>query len=173
MKPVNRVVFKISPQVLFAITALVAGLLVFVWLHWYGERQVELIVFSVLTVLAISLYSFRCDLCLSLASREISRKHTWLGMVISKRVVRVGMSDALYLTEDIHHGKSQKVFIYHQLEVSGQLLSPRGDHPAPYALNSQTWVPNRIKLEEFAQQAAKSLRVSLQDSRKFTNRLER
>ncbi|CAB1075299.1 hypothetical protein D1AOALGA4SA_3119 [Olavius algarvensis Delta 1 endosymbiont] len=41
---------------LFAITALVAGLLVFVWLHWRGQRQTELIVFTVLTILASTLY---------------------------------------------------------------------------------------------------------------------
>jgi hypothetical protein len=173
MEPVNRVVFNITPKGLYGNTLLVAGLLFFVWVHWHGQRHVELVVFSVLVVLAISLYSLRSELCLSLRNREISGTRTWLGMAIRKVVVRVGVGDALYLTEESISGKSHGSSIYHQLEASGQLLFPRGDHPAPYALNSQTWVPNRIKLAEFAQQAAKSLRVPLEDSRKFTNRFEK
>jgi hypothetical protein len=171
MKPVNRVVFRITPKGLYGNTVLVAGLLFFVWVHWHGQRQVELVVFSVLAVLAISLHTLRSELCLSLKNRGISGTRTWLGMAIRKVVVRVGVREALYLTEDIISGNSYGSSICHQLEASGQLLSPRSDQPGPYALSSHTCLPHRIKLEEFAEQAAKSLRVSLEDSREVKNRL--
>jgi hypothetical protein len=90
MKPVNRVDFRITPKGLYGNTVLVAGLLFFVWVHWHGQRHVELVVFSVLAVLAISLYTLRSGLCLSLKNREISGTRTWLGMAIRKVVVRVG-----------------------------------------------------------------------------------
>jgi hypothetical protein len=171
MEPVNRVVFRITPKGLYGNTVLVTGLLVFVWVHWRGQRHVELVVFSVLAVLAISLYTLRSELCLSLGNREISGTRTWLGIAIRKIVVRVGVRDALYLTEDRISGESHGSSIYHQLEASGQLLSPRSDKPEPYTLSSHTWLPHRIRLEEFAEQAVKSLRVSLEDSREVNNRL--
>ena len=171
MEPVNRVVFNITPKGLYGNTVLVAGLLFFVWVHWHSQRHVELVVFSVLAVLAISLYSLRSELCLSLRNREISGTRTWLGMAIRKVVVRVGVRDALYLTEDIISGKSSGSTICHQLEASGQLQSPRSDKPEPYTISSHTWLPHRIRLEAFAEQAAKSLRVSLEDSRGVKNKL--
>jgi hypothetical protein len=170
MEPVNRVVFRITPKGLYGNTALVTGLLVFAWVHWHGQRQVELVIFSVLAVLAISLYTVRSELCLSLRNREISGTRSWLGMALRKVVVRVGVRDGLYLTEDIIRGKSSGSTICHQLEASGQLLSP-GDKPGPYALSSHSWLPHRIRVEAFAEQAAKSLRVSLEDSRGVKNRL--
>ena len=168
----NKVVFKSSPKALVFTTALVAGLLVFVWLHWRGQRQVELVVFSVLTALAATLYTLRGDLSLSVATREISGRRTWLGVAFLKTVVRLGPDDALYLTEEIAHGKGQGISVWHRLEASGQLVSHQGDKPGPYVLISQTWVPNRIKLVKFAEQASQSLGVSLEDSRKFTERLK-
>ena len=75
----NRIVLKPSPAALFITSALVAGLLVFVWLHWRGQRQVELVVFSVLSVLAASLYTLRSELSLSVTSREISGERTCTG----------------------------------------------------------------------------------------------
>jgi hypothetical protein len=170
MEPVNRVIFNITPKGLYGNTVLVAGLLFFVWVHWHGQRHVELVVFSVLAVLAISLYSLRSELCLLLRNRQISGTRTWLGMAIRKVVVRVGVGDALYLTEDIISGDSHGSSICHQLEASGQLQSP-GDKPGPYSLSSHTWLPHRIRLEAFAEQTAKSLRVSLEDSREVKNRL--
>ena len=156
----NKTTFKISPKVLFIITALVAGLLVFVWLHWRGQRQTELIVFSVLTVLALTLYTLRSELSLSMTNREICGKLTWLGLAIRKTAVRVGSDDTLYLTEDISHGK-QKIFVWHQLEASGQLVSPRSEAPGPYVLASQIWPPNRAKLENFSGKASQILGVAL------------
>ena len=166
----SNTTFKISPKVLFIITALVAGLLVFVWLHWRGQRQTELIVFSVLTVLALTLYTLRSELSLSMTNREICGKLTWLGLAIRKTVVRVGSDDTLYLTEEISHG-SQKIFVWHQLEASGQLVSPRKNASGPYVLASQTWPPNCLKLEDFSENAAQIFGVALEDSRKFTERV--
>ncbi len=173
----KNVVFKLSPTVLFYITALVAGLLVFVWLHWRGERQTALVVFLVLTALAVSLYTLRGELSLSTVSREISGKRIWLGMVIYKIVVRVGSDDALYLEEELVRRGTQGVSVWHRLEASGQLVShrsdkPGSDKPGPYILASQSWPPNRVKLVEFAEQASQSLGVSLQDNRKFTERVK-
>lgn len=168
----NKTIFKISPKVIFINTALVAGLLVFVWLHWRGQRQTELIVFSVLTILASTLYTLRSELSLSGTSREICGKLTWLGLAIRRRVVRVGLDDALYLTEEIS-SRSQKIFVWHQLEASGRLVSPRSDAPGPYVLISQTWPPNCVKLEDFAEKASQSLGVALEDSRKFTERVNK
>jgi hypothetical protein len=168
----NKTIFKISPKVLFIITALVAGLLVFVWLHWRGNRQTELIVFSVLTVLALTLYTLRSELSLSVTSREICGKLTWLGLAIRKTVVRVGSDDALHLTEEISHGR-QRIFVWHQLEATGELASPRSDAPGPYVLASQTWLPNRVKLEDFSAKASQFLGVALEDSRKFTERVSK
>lgn len=166
----NKIVLKPSPTALFITTALVAGLLVFVWLHWRGQRQVPLVVFSVLSVLAASLYTLRSELSLSVTSREISGKRTWLGVAIRKIVVRVGSDDTLNLTEEIAHTGTQGVSVWHNLEASGQLVSHRSGAPGSFVLASQTWPPNRVKLAEFAAQAADSLRVSLQDNRKFTER---
>jgi hypothetical protein len=171
MEPVNRVVFRITPKGLYGNTVLVAGLLFFVWVHWHGQRPVELVVFSVLAVLAISLYTLRSELCLSLGNREISGTRTWLGIALRKVAVRVGVRDALYLTEESIRGSSHGSSIYHQLEAAGQLLSPGSDQPGPYVLSSHAWLPHRIRLEEFAEQAAKSLGVSLEDSREVKNRL--
>jgi hypothetical protein len=168
----NNVVFKPSPAALFITTALVAGLLVFVWLHWRGQRQVALVVFSVLTVLAASLYTLRGELSLSITSREVSGKRTWLGVAISKIVVRVGSDDALYLTEDIVRKGTQGISVWHQLEASGQLVSHGSDQPGPYVLASHTWEPNCAKLVEFSRQASEALGVSLQDNRKFTERVK-
>jgi hypothetical protein len=168
----NKVVFKLSPKALFFTTALVAGLLVFVWLHWRGQRQTELIVFSVLSVLAASLYTLRGELSLSATSRDISGKRTWLGVTIRKITVRVGSGDALYLKEEIVRKGTQGVSVWHQFEAAGQLVSHQSDKPGPYILGSQTWPPNRAKLVEFAERASQSLGVSLEDSRKFTERVE-
>ena len=168
----HKTTFKISPKVLFIFTALLAGLLVFVWLHWRGQRQTELIVFSVLTILASTLYTVRSELSLSITNREISGKLNWLGLAIRKTVVRVGLDDALYLTEEISH-ENQKIFVWHQLEAAGQLISPKSDAPGPYILVSQTWTPNCIKLEDFAEKAAQLLGVALEDSRKFTESLNK
>ena len=170
----NKIIFKTPPKSLFGITALVAGLLVFVWLHWRGQRQTELIVFSVLTVLASTLYTLRRELNLSITSREICGKLTWLGLAIRTVVVRVGSNDALYLKEEITHARQgQGIFVWHQLEASGQLDSPRSNAPGPYVLASQTWVPNRARLADFAEQAAQFLGVSLEDSRKFTEKVSK
>ena len=168
----NNVVFKPSPAALFYTTALVAGLLVFVWLHWRGQRQTALVVFSVLTALAATLYTLRGELSLSVTSREISGKRTWLGVAIRKIVVRVGSGDALYLTEEIVRRGTQGVSVWHRLEASGQLVSHQSDKPGSYILASQNWPPNRAKLVEFAEQASRSLGVPLQDNRKFTERVK-
>jgi hypothetical protein len=168
----NNVVFKPSPTALFYTTALVAGLLVFVWLHWRGQRQVALVVFSVLTVLAASLYTLRGELNLSVTSREVSGKRTWLGIAVRKIVVRVGSGDALYLTEEIVRKGTQGVSVWHKLEAAGELISRRSDEPGPFILASQTWPPNRAKLVEFAERASESLGVSLEDNRKFTERVK-
>ena len=169
----NKVVFKPSPKALIATTALVAGLLVFVWLHWRGQRQTALAVFSVLTVLAASLYTLRSELSLSMTSREISGKRTWLGVTISKIVVRVGSGDALYLTEEIVRAGTQGVSVWHRLEASGQLASHQSDEPGPYIMASHTWPPNRVKLAEFAERASRSLGVPMEDNRKFKERVDK
>jgi len=101
MEPVNRVVFNITPKGLYGNTVLVAGLLFFVWAHWHGQRHVELVVFAVLAVLAISLYSLRSEPCLLLRNREISGTRTWLGMAIRKVVVRVGVCVLIRVGDDV------------------------------------------------------------------------
>jgi hypothetical protein len=167
VRRMNKVVFRLSLKVVIVNTNLVAGLLVFVWVHWRGQRQVELVVFSVLSVLAVSLYTVRSELSLSARSREVSGKRLWLGMVIHKVVVRVGVGDALYLTEELARGEGSGFSIWHQLEASGQLISNKGEHPQRYTLTSQHWPSHQKRLEKFAQLAAKSLRVSLHDCRKL------
>jgi Zn-dependent protease with chaperone function len=173
----NKVVFKLSLKTLFFITVLVAGLLVFVWLHWRGQRQVELIVFSVLAALAVSLYTLQFELRLSVPSREITGTRTWLGVALRKIAVRIGSRDTLFLTEELARGESQGVTVWHQLEASGQLVSDqldpnRSDKPDRHVLASQPTPRNRAKLAEFAQHAAKSLGVPLEDTRKFTERVK-
>jgi hypothetical protein len=168
----NNVIFRISPKAIYGITALVVGLLVFDWVHWHGQRQTELVVFSVLTAIALSLYSLSNELGLSLTNREISSKSTWLGVALRKKVVRVGTDDTLYLTEETARGSGQGFTVWHSLEASGQLVSHQGDYPAPYVLGSQQSKSNRKKLETFAQEAAKCLGVSLEDNRKFKGELK-
>jgi hypothetical protein len=173
----NKVVFKLSLKTLFFTTVLVAGLLAFDWVHWHGQRQTELVVFSVLTALAVSLYTLQFELSLSVTNREITGKRTWLGVAIRKIVVRIGARDTLFLTEELVRGNSRGVTVWHHLEASGQLvpdqLDPnRSNKPVRHVLASQPSPRNRAKLAEFAQHAAKSLGVSLEDTRKFTERLK-
>lgn len=169
----NSVVFKLSPKAMVYITLFVAGLLVFVWLHWRGQRQTELVVFSVLTALAATLYTIRSEVGLSM-SRELYGTRRWLGLTITKIVVRVGAEDRLYLTEDLTHNKgTQGVGVFHRLEASGQLVSHERDEPGPYIMASEAWTPNRAKLEVFAEQASKTLGVPLEDTRKFTERVKK
>jgi len=170
---VNKVVFRLSAKSALFTTFLVAGLLVFVWVHWRGQRQTELIVFSVLTVLAMTIYTVRTELSLSVGSREISGKRIWLGIAIRTVTVRVGSGDALYLTEDVVNSGTQGIDVWHKLEASGQLVSPQSDAPGPYVLSSQVWVRRHARLAEFAGQAAEILGVPLQDSRKFTEGIDR
>jgi hypothetical protein len=168
----NKVVFHLSLKAAIMISILVAGLLVFVWLHWRGQRQVELVVFSVLTVLATTLYTVRGEVYLTLPTREITGKRTWLGVPIRRIVVRVGSEDELHLTEDITHStKGQGITVAHQLEASGQLLSHQSTEPGPYILISESHPKNRAMLEAFAKDASRCLGVPLNDTRRFTERL--
>jgi hypothetical protein len=168
----SKVVFKSSPKSLIVITMLVAGLLVFVWLHWRGERQTELIIFSVLAVLATTLYTIRAELSLSVTSRELCGVRLWLGLPIRKTVVRVGSGDALYLTEEIVRQK-QGIAVYYQLKASGQLLSQGDNTQGPFVLASQMWTSNRAKLVDFAEEASQTLGIALEDSRTFTEQVEK
>ncbi|MDX1610148.1 MAG: hypothetical protein R3225_08505 [Halofilum sp. (in: g-proteobacteria)] len=170
----DRVVFRLSPKAMVYVTVLIAGLLVFVWLHWRGQRQVELIVFSLITALAATLYTLTSELSLSPTRREVTGKRTWLGMPIHRIAVRVGTEDALHLTEEItQHRTGQGISVWHRLEASGELLSRTTEEPGPYILASQTWPPHRARLVSFAERAANSLGVPLEDSREFTERIEK
>ena len=170
----TRMVFRPSPAAIVYTTLLVAGLLVFVWLHWRGQRQVELIVFMILTLLATTLYTIRGELSLSTEVREIAGRRTWLGIPLRKTVVRLGADDTMHLTEDLTHNKGgQGVGVSHRLEASGELISQQTSEPGPYILLSESYIRNRAMLEDFAHSAARSLDVSLHDSRKFTERVAR
>ena len=76
-------------------------------------------------------------------------------------------------TEEIVRSGTQGVSVWHQLKASGQLVSHRSDKSGPFVLASQTWPPNRAKLAEFAERASESLGVSLEDNRKFTERVDK
>lgn len=170
----DRASFTLSPKANIFITIFVAGLLVFVYLHWRGERQIELIVFSVLTLLAATLYSIRGEVSLEPAMRELTTRRTWLGWPVRNVVFRVGAEDALYLKEDIYHSSSGPgIHIKHVLEVTGEVLSHDIDQPGPYIVISEGYAKNKVALEAFARHAAERLSVPLHDSRKFTDSLEK
>lgn len=150
----------------------VAGLLVFVYLHWRGQRQVELAVFSVLTALAATLFTIRGEVSLASGSREITGQRSWIGIPVRKIVVRVGSNDALYLTEDITHSSNgQGIHIVHELRAAGRLVSHDIDEPGPYIVIREGGPKNRARLEKFTEDIAESLGVPIDDSRRFTERL--
>ncbi len=170
----NRTDFHLSMQGLIVNALLVAGLLLFVWLHWRGERQTELIIFSILAILATSLYTIRSELSVADTSRELTVQHLWLGIPLSKTIVRIGRDDSLRLTEDIlYHRKGQGATIAHGLEATGQMISASTSVPGSHELKTVADAGHKAKLDKFARQAADTLSIDLHDEREFTSPFRR
>ncbi len=163
----NSVVFRPSPIALFYTSVFVAGLLVFVWLHWRGGRQTEFYVFAVLAALAATLYTLRGSVSVEASKRELTARKTWLGMAYSTAVVRVDAEGKLYLNEELKAKQSQGTSVWQVLEADGRVLSETAEGPGPYPLMQQQWVKNRHKLAEFAEHASRILRVPLEDNRTY------
>jgi hypothetical protein len=161
-------IFKLSPKAKIFISILVAGLLVFVYLHWQGQRHTELIVFLVLTALAMTLYTIRGEVSLEPAKREVTARRRWLGWPVRHVVIRLGINDELFLKDDVTHSqKGSGIHVAYDLEASGKVVSHNITEPGPYLVISEGYARNKAALVAFARQAAEVLRVPLHDSRRY------
>ena len=164
----TNAIFKLSPKATIFISILVAGLLVFVYLHWHGQRHTELIVFLVLTALAASLYTIRGEVSLEPGMRELSAKRFWLGWPVRHVVIRVGSDDELFLKEDVTHSRQGSgIHVAYDLKASGEVVSHDIKEAGPYLVISEGYEKNKIALEAFAQRAAETLSVPLHDDRRY------
>ena len=159
--------FRRSLKVLIFTSIFVAGLGVFVWLHYRGQRITELYIFSVLFVLSLSLYSMTKTLSMNVQSREITGRFNWLGFPLSKIVVRVPVNGSLLLTEERERGGSGNVGVWLCLCVNGELVEGGSDDEPPYEVIRHEHFPNREILTSCAEDAAKQLNVPLIDERRY------
>ena len=159
--------FRRSLKVLIFISILVAGLGVFVWLHYRGQRITELYIFSVLFVLSLSLYAMTKTLSMNVQSREITGRFNWLGFPLSKIVVRVPINGSLVLKEEREPGSSGNVGVWLCLCVNGELVQGGSNDEPPYELIRHEHLPNREILTSCAEDAAKQLNVPLIDERRY------
>ena len=159
--------FSRSLKVLIFTSILVAGLGVFVWLHYRGQRITELYIFSVLFVLSLSLYSMTKTLSMNVQSREITGRFNWLGFPLSKIVVRVPVDGSLELIEELEPGRSGNVGVWLCLRVTVELVEGGPDDEPPYEIIRHEHLPNREILTSCAENAAKQLNVPLIDERRY------
>jgi hypothetical protein len=159
--------FRRSLKVFIFTSILVAGLGVFVWLHYQGQRITELIIFSVLFALSLTLYSMTKTLSMNVQRREITGRFNWLGYPLAKTVLRVPVDGSLVLTEYREHGKSGNLGIWLCLCVNGELVQGSSDDGPPYEVIRQVHPPNREILLRCAEDAARQLNVPLIDNRRY------
>jgi len=159
--------FRRSLKVFIFTSILVAGLGAFVWIHYRGQRILELSIFSVLFVLSLSLYSMTKTLSMNVHSREITGRFNWLGFPLSKIVVRVPIDGSLVLMEERERNESGHVGVWLCLCVSGELVEGSSDDEPPYEVIRHVHLPNREILTSCAEDAAKKLNVPLIDERRY------
>ena len=168
----QTVYFRMStPALVYSLIFLAVS----VWLAWWGwsaGRPIQFILFVGVSMFAASLLTIRGELSLSRGTRVITGKRTWLGFPVHHIAVRLGSDDALHLTEDVTSGRgTQGIDVAHRLEASGQLVNKQTDKPGPYIVLSESHIRNRADLEQFAEEAAEVLRVRLEDSREYKERV--
>ena len=163
----SKAVFRPSLKARIVNAILVAGLLVVVYAHWNGQRHTELIIFLVLTVLALSLFTLRGEVSLDAARREFTAKRLWLFWAVRNVVFRVGINDELFLEEDIiRHNRGTGFNVVVEFRVTGQVVSKSVQEPPPYIVISEEAARNKAALVAFVEQAAQALRLPLNDNRK-------
>ena len=159
--------FRRSLKVLIFTSILVAGLGIFVWLHYHGQRITELTVFSVLFALSLTLYSMTKTLSMDIQRREITGRFNWLGYPLAKTVVRVPIDGSLVLTEHREHGRSGNLGVWLCLCVTGELVEGSLADGPPYEVIRHVHPRNCEILLSCAEDAAKQLNVPLIDERRY------
>ena len=144
---------------------------VILFTHLRHGRTVEIWIFGILLVFALSLFTVRKELFIDDTQFTLGAIKRWLVFTVDRVTVKVMPKESsLFLDEKrIVHSAAKSESVWLKLSSDGQLLEGT-ERQGPHVVFEEHWPKRRKRLAEIAQIAAEKLNVDLVDRRERWSR---